>query len=910
MEAAFGHRFGSVRVHEDVGAQALARSINAHAFTHGGHIFVGPGQNLGNGTNGHKLLAHELAHVVQQRSPSADAVQRAPEEQAAVAEATPAPDEPLALEGGATFERLEREEPEIARSLDRLNADYSRLMLDADRVFSDQGAYALRQGDTFTLRLAVEGAFVYGRDEITAKSNYDARHLSEWLQRIQRAVTALGPLLAAVGPGGGGRTRGLATQRRRVMEQVERLNETAFIQTGHELRERQRIAAAEQRPIDEAVEYLTDYVDRYWRSDLDDNVLRLYGYAVAGRLVHRMRLNGDQIRRVFDTLHAEDPELLTRALFGGGVVWALLEMGIPGFQSYRAPGEGLLAGFARGSRESLLTKQPGRRDFSAGEKFLAFAGFVAGVFQGIGDAIIDNVKSIFSLFTPKFWGDLVKFMRDELPKFVKDEEYRFSIGVLMGEMNADEVRRLAVAEPEEYGRTVGHTFGSALVEIVLMFIGLGWVLKAVQASPRLMRLAAPLLRIAQRLGQTAVIARGFRIIEAIREGIAALTKRLRLLLLRMTAITRGGKARLALAEAEYAVSEAIKRVEKLEERGRKVLASGDVEAAQRHAAEMENAVKELDDQVARWESQGAGVYEPHPDVVPETAPKPLGEEQRAAAVAQDLAKPKPAITPGHELSFGPDGQLVRCSEKCDLLAAQYKELLEADPTLKAKLDAIQKKAAQATSAGDAKLANEATQEAKELEWALHNREQARRAAEFDLETSAEVEAAFVEYEGPQDVPKPPLRKKPSTGLGAAARDAWEPRRGFFAQELGLPPGADVHHAIELQVLDRYPGVFSEAELNAFRNMRGIPLEVIKNPSTGSRFKQLHGSEIRAVWNRHYRKLDLEIARAVKAGEIAPGSYGYRKLVREYLLDGRDEIDHLLGQFFSEYRIAAPWLVKP
>src|SRR3712207_8953995 len=50
-------------------------------------------------------------------------------------------------------------------------------------------------------------------------------------------------------------------------------------------------------------------------------------------------------------------------------------------------------------------------------------------------------------------------------------------------------------------------------------------------------------------------------------------------------------------------------------------------------------------------------------------------------------------------------------------------------------------------------------------------------------------------------------------------------------------GGQVHHAIELQVLNRYPGVFTSQELNAPANMRGIPPE-----RQGKR--QLHNAKIR------------------------------------------------------------------
>ena len=64
MEQIFGTRFADVRAH--VGPQAA--SIGALAFTMGSHIYFAPGQYEPHSARGQRLLSHELAHVVQQRS--------------------------------------------------------------------------------------------------------------------------------------------------------------------------------------------------------------------------------------------------------------------------------------------------------------------------------------------------------------------------------------------------------------------------------------------------------------------------------------------------------------------------------------------------------------------------------------------------------------------------------------------------------------------------------------------------------------------------------------------------------------------------------------------------------------------------------------------------------------------------
>lgn len=66
MESGFGTNFGGVRIHTDAQADAMSRSINAKAFTHGSDIYFKQG-NYNPGTSGGKhLLAHELTHTMQQ----------------------------------------------------------------------------------------------------------------------------------------------------------------------------------------------------------------------------------------------------------------------------------------------------------------------------------------------------------------------------------------------------------------------------------------------------------------------------------------------------------------------------------------------------------------------------------------------------------------------------------------------------------------------------------------------------------------------------------------------------------------------------------------------------------------------------------------------------------------------------
>ena len=70
MQRPFGEDFSGVQVHDSPGARQVADALGATALTHGDHIFLGAGAPSPESAAGQRLLAHELAHVVQQRRAS------------------------------------------------------------------------------------------------------------------------------------------------------------------------------------------------------------------------------------------------------------------------------------------------------------------------------------------------------------------------------------------------------------------------------------------------------------------------------------------------------------------------------------------------------------------------------------------------------------------------------------------------------------------------------------------------------------------------------------------------------------------------------------------------------------------------------------------------------------------------
>lgn len=66
MSSAFGHNFSAVRVHTDSSAAELSSDLNARAFTIGSDVAFASGEYRPGTLIGDALIAHELAHVVQQ----------------------------------------------------------------------------------------------------------------------------------------------------------------------------------------------------------------------------------------------------------------------------------------------------------------------------------------------------------------------------------------------------------------------------------------------------------------------------------------------------------------------------------------------------------------------------------------------------------------------------------------------------------------------------------------------------------------------------------------------------------------------------------------------------------------------------------------------------------------------------
>ena len=72
MEHNLGADFGDVRIHDSGAAAASAAAVNAKAYTVGSDVVFNSGSYRPDSDDGRRTLAHELTHVVQQRSGPVD----------------------------------------------------------------------------------------------------------------------------------------------------------------------------------------------------------------------------------------------------------------------------------------------------------------------------------------------------------------------------------------------------------------------------------------------------------------------------------------------------------------------------------------------------------------------------------------------------------------------------------------------------------------------------------------------------------------------------------------------------------------------------------------------------------------------------------------------------------------------
>jgi hypothetical protein len=126
---------------------------------------------------------------------------------------------------------------------------------------------------------------------------------------------------------------------------------------------------------------------------------------------------------------------------------------------------------------------------------------------------------------------------------------------------------------------------------------------------------------------------------------------------------------------------------------------------------------------------------------------------------------------------------------------------------------------------------------------------------------------------PAELPRlePPAIEPPAANLRRATfgqATTKEYRKTFFAHYPDARRDLVVHHAVEQQVLTKYPGLITEAELHSIENLRGIPNDINT---------ELHLRNIRKEWKLFYAE--------------------HPQVTKQQLLDKATEIDNKFGHLF-------------
>lgn len=498
FEPRFGHDFSQVRIHAGDQAARSAQAVRAHAYTAGNHIVVAEGARLDGA-----LLAHELAHVVQQeQAPAVSRLQRAPsseqQEQGVDVGSEAAP-------RGMQFTELARRYPAFARELAAFSQRFWDLfeltrgplmlsgILDAEYFIPARKQYL----DALN---AVRRREAYLRDN----SRYLPRDIYNWMQDVATVLGAVAPLMRMAEPevsDDATETQAIAQVRQQLPQlraTLARLEQAGIIQLEKQKQQAERQAArdrAEQAAAhyqtpegrrDIAVAYLADYVRKHWSRDLDQASADVHAIALGRYLIHEQQFDGQAIQSVLEALFAADRELYDRAMFGGRLLVYLLAEGITGLQlqrllsgseegaegeqQYHISGAGLYAGFEL-TWLDLMQRRPisaPQFSFPTPRDFVAFElGFDYGVVAGFGGALQDAFWDAVASLNPMSYVELYRLLTKQL----EDARWRFQVGQGMAHSLHAYLQDVADDSVYETGKKFGSVAGFVLAQLLLTWIG-------------------------------------------------------------------------------------------------------------------------------------------------------------------------------------------------------------------------------------------------------------------------------------------------------------------------------------------------------------------------------------------------------------------------------------------------------
>ena len=193
MESRFGFDFGRVRIHTDSASSDAARVLEARAFTTGSSITFASGQYAPDRPDGRRLLAHELAHVVQQRHMPVGAamIQRQPATAAPPAP-SPTPDSATpASPGTSAVPNLKVIQPSAGKAVVRHTGTGVTFTDDVEYVRFQLEEYVNKNGlDSIKRFEAADELFTIGMSPISLNTAADTPPDAdgEYLKRVKKLV--------------------------------------------------------------------------------------------------------------------------------------------------------------------------------------------------------------------------------------------------------------------------------------------------------------------------------------------------------------------------------------------------------------------------------------------------------------------------------------------------------------------------------------------------------------------------------------------------------------------------------------------------------------------------------------------------------------------------------------------------
>ena len=216
FEPRFGHDFSLVRVHADQRAADAARSLAARAFTLNDHIVFGDHRYAPGSTTGRHLLAHELAHTIQQRTaPATPTIRRdpipgwnfKPSDFARVQQAGVG----ITMAADSSFFPAKLQEnllktiafvlgpaimPPATEGVNAVDFFHGHLVIKKDPKTADQAKAAEAKGDTFKTKLATERTKALGR-EVKFSGGYPLtdQNVGKYTKAVEKLLPSFGNLL-------------------------------------------------------------------------------------------------------------------------------------------------------------------------------------------------------------------------------------------------------------------------------------------------------------------------------------------------------------------------------------------------------------------------------------------------------------------------------------------------------------------------------------------------------------------------------------------------------------------------------------------------------------------------------------------------------------------------------------------